>query len=78
MLSRKNWIYLTVFILALFELSPVIAKEASPRNIVETLLNSITNLKTGKPLTPEEVKKMISSLIVHLHFWIYEKSAAKH
>jgi len=57
MLSRKNWIYLTVFILALFELSPVIAKEASPRNIVETLLNSITNLKTGKPLTPEEVKK---------------------
>ena len=57
MLSRKNWIYLTVFILALFELSPVIAKEASPRNIVEILLNSITNLKTGKPLTPEEVKK---------------------
>ena len=55
--SRKNWISLTVFILALFELSPVIAKEASPRNIVETLLNSITNLKTGKPLTPEEVKK---------------------
>ena len=57
MLSRKNWIYLTVFILALFELSPVIAKEASPRNTVETLLNSITNLKTGKPLTPEEVEK---------------------
>ena len=57
MLSRKNWIYLTVFISALFELSPVIAKEASPRNTVETLLNSITNLKTGKPLTPEEVKK---------------------
>ena len=57
MLSRKNWIYLTVFILALFELSPVIAKETSPRNIVETLLNSITNLKTGKPLTPEEVEE---------------------
>ena len=57
MLSRKNWIYLTVFILALFELSPVIAKEASPRNTVEILLNSITNLKTGKPLTPEEVKE---------------------
>jgi len=56
MLSRENWIYLTVFILALFELSPVIAKEASPRNTVEILLNSITNLKTGKPLTPEEVK----------------------
>ena len=56
MLSRKNWIYLTVFILALFELSPVIAKEASPRNTVEILLSSITNLKTGKPLTPEEVK----------------------
>ena len=57
MLSRENWIYLTVFILALFELSPVIAKEASPRNTVEILLNSITNLKTGKPLTPEEVKE---------------------
>ena len=57
MLSRKNWIYLTVFILALFELSPVIAKEASPRNTVEILMNSITNLKTGKPLTPEEVKE---------------------
>ena len=57
MLSRKNWIYLTVFILALFELSPVIAKEASPRNTVEILLSSITNLKTGKPLTPDEVKE---------------------
>jgi len=57
MLSRKNWIFLTVFILALFELSPVIAKEASPRNTVEILLSSITNLKTGKPLTPEEVKE---------------------
>jgi len=57
MLSRKNWIYLTVFILALFELSPVIAKETSPRNTVEILLNSITNLKTGKPLTPKEVKE---------------------
>lgn len=57
MLSRKNWIYLTVFILALFELSPVIAKDASPRNTVEILLNSITNLKTGKPLTPEEVEE---------------------
>ena len=57
MLSRKNWIYLTVFILAFFELSPVIAKETSPRNTVEILLSSITNLKTGKPLTPEEVKE---------------------
>ena len=57
MLSRKNWIYLTVFILALFELSPVIAKEASPRNTVETLLNSITNLKTEKQLSPEEIKE---------------------
>ena len=57
MLSRKNWIYLTVFILALFELSPVIAKEALPRNTVEILLNSITKLKTGEPLTSEEVKE---------------------
>ena len=57
MLSRKNWIFLTVFILALFELSPIIAKEASPRNTVEILLSSITNLKIGKPLTPEEVKE---------------------
>lgn len=57
MLSRKNWISLTVFILALFQLSPVIAKEASPRNTVEILLNSLTNLKIGKPLTPEEVEE---------------------
>lgn len=57
MLSRENWIYLTVFIWAFFELSPVIAKEASPRNTVEILLSSITNLKTEKPLTPEEVKE---------------------
>jgi len=35
MLSRKNWIFLIFFILALFELSPLIAKEASPRNTVE-------------------------------------------
>ena len=57
MLSRKNWIYLTVFILSLFELSPVIAKETSPRNTVEILLNSITNLKTEKQLSPEEIKE---------------------
>ncbi len=57
MLSRKNWIYLTFFILVLFELSPVIAKEALPRNTVEILLNSITKLKTGEPLTSEEVKE---------------------
>jgi len=57
MLSRKNWIYLTFVIFALLELSPVIAKEASPLNTVEILLNSITNLKTGKPLTLEEVKE---------------------
>jgi len=57
MLSRKNWIFLIFFILALFELSPLIAKEASPRNTVEILLNSITNLKTEKPLTTEEVKE---------------------
>ena len=57
MLSRKNWIYLTVFILALFKLSPVIAKETSPRNTVEILLNSIINLKTGKPVTSEEVEE---------------------
>jgi len=57
MISRKNWIYLIVFILASFRLSPIVAEETSPRNTVETLLNSITNLKTGKPLTPEEVEK---------------------
>ena len=57
MISRKNWIYLIVFILASFRLSPIVAEETSPRNTVETLLNSITNLKTRKPLTPEEVKK---------------------
>ena len=43
--------------MASFRLSPIVAEETSPRNTVETLLNSITNLKKGKPLTPEEVKK---------------------
>ena len=57
MIYRKNWIYLIVFILASFRLSPIVAEETSPRNTVEILLNSITNLKTGKPLTPEEVKE---------------------
>jgi len=57
MISRKKLICLALFIWALFESSSVIAKEASPRNTVETLLNSITNLKTEKPLTPKEVKE---------------------
>jgi ABC-type transporter MlaC component len=57
MISRKNWIYLIVFILASFRLSPIVAEEISPRNTVETLLNSITNLKTEKPLSPEEIKE---------------------
>jgi len=57
MFFRKNWIYLIVFILALFKLSSVIAKETSPRNTVEILLNSITSLKTEKSLTPEEVEE---------------------
>ena len=57
MIYRKNWIYLIVFILASFGLSPIVAEEISPRNTVETLLNSITNLKTEKPLSPEEIKE---------------------
>ena len=57
MTYRKNWIYLIVFILASFRLSPIVAEEISPRNTVETLLNSITNLKTEKPLSPEEIKE---------------------
>jgi len=57
MIYRKNWIYLIVFILASFRLSPIVAEEASPRNTVETLLNSITNLKTERPLSPEEIKE---------------------
>ena len=57
MIYRKNWIYLIVFILASFRLSPIVAEEISPRNTVETLLNSITNLKTEKPLSPEEIKE---------------------
>ena len=57
MIYRKNWIYLIVFILASFRLSPIVAEEISPRNTVETLLNSITNLKTEKLLSPEEIKE---------------------
>ena len=57
MIYRKNWIYLIVFILASFRLSPIVAEEISPRNTVETLLNSIINLKTEKPLSPEEIKE---------------------
>ena len=57
MTYRKNWIYLIVFILASFRLSPIVAEEISPRNTVETLLNSITNLKTEKLLSPEEIKE---------------------
>ena len=57
MTYRKNWIYLIVFILASFRLSPIVAEETSPRNTVETLLNSITNLKTEKLLSPEEIKE---------------------
>ena len=57
MISRRNWIYLIVCILALFSLLPVAAEETSPRNTVETLLNAIINLKTEKQLSPEEIKE---------------------
>ena len=57
MISRKNWIYLIAFILALFVLSPVVAKETSPGNTVKILLNSISNLKIEKQLSPEEIKE---------------------
>jgi ABC-type transporter MlaC component len=52
----KNQIYLIIFILALFGLSPAIAEETSPQNIVKKLLNSIINLKTDKQLSPNEIK----------------------
>ena len=57
MISRKNWIYLIAFIVALFVLSPVVAKETSPGNTVKILLNSISNLKIEKQLSPEEIKE---------------------
>ena len=57
MISRKNWVYLIAFILALFVLSPVVAKETSPGNTVKILLNSISNLKIEKQLSPEEIKE---------------------
>ena len=57
MVSRKNWVYLIAFILALFVLSPVVAKETSPGNTVKILLNSISNLKIEKQLSPEEIKE---------------------
>ncbi|MBT3514055.1 MAG: ABC transporter substrate-binding protein [Nitrospina sp.] len=57
MISRKNRIYLIVFIFSLFLLSPIIAEETSPRNTVEILLNSISTIKTEKPLSLEEIQE---------------------
>jgi phospholipid transport system substrate-binding protein len=57
MISRKNRIYLIFFIFYFFVLSPIIAEEASPRNTVKILLNSISNIKTEKPLSLEEIQK---------------------
>jgi phospholipid transport system substrate-binding protein len=57
MISRNNLFFLVLFILSLFGLSSVIAEEVSPRSTVETLINSITSLKTGIQLSSEEIKK---------------------
>jgi phospholipid transport system substrate-binding protein len=57
MISHNNLFFLVVFILSLFGLSSVIAEEVSPRSTVGTLINSITSLKTGIQLSPEEIKK---------------------
>jgi len=55
--SHNNLFFLVVFILSLFGSSPVIAEEVSPRSTVEILINSISSLKTGIQLSPEEIKK---------------------
>ena len=54
---RKNQIYLIIFILAFFRLSSAVAEETLPQNTVKKLLSSITNLKTEKKLSPNEIKE---------------------
>ena len=56
MTPRENKIYFIVLLLVLFGLSPVLAEEGSPRHTVDTLLNSISDLKTDKQLSPTELK----------------------
>lgn len=56
MTLRKNQIYFTVLFLVVFGLLPTVAEEASPRHTVDTLLNSISDLKTDKQLSPTELK----------------------
>ena len=56
MALRKNQIYFTVLFLVVFGLLPTVAEEASPRHTVDTLLNSISNLKTDRQLTVTELK----------------------
>jgi len=55
--SHNNLFFLVFFILSLFGSSSVIAEEVSPRSTVEILINSISSLKTGIQLSPEEIKK---------------------
>ena len=55
--SHNKLFFLVVFILSVFGSSSVIAEEVSPRSTVEILINSISSLKTGIQLSPEEIKK---------------------
>ena len=56
MVSRENHIYFIVLFWLLFGLSPVAADNASPRQTVERLIDSIRNLKTEGALSPKELK----------------------
>ena len=56
MVSRKNHIYFIILFLFLFSLSLVEADNASPRQTVEKLIDSIRSLKTEGLMSPKEFK----------------------
>ena len=56
MVSRKNHIYFIILFLFLYSLSLVEADNASPRQTVEKLIDSIRSLKTEGSLSPKEFK----------------------
>jgi phospholipid transport system substrate-binding protein len=57
MLSRKNLIYFIALFLVFSRPPLTNANESSPQYIVETLISSISKLKTGKLLSLEEIEK---------------------
>jgi ABC-type transporter MlaC component len=57
MLSRKNLIYFIVLFLVFFRSPLTNAIESSPQSVVKRLISSISKLKTGTPLSLEEIEK---------------------